>query len=84
VLFTLTMKMQNLCVQKVTNVVLYHIKTTRITVSEGSTNLRPLFCERHLEINNMTFKLEGEQDILKMYLHTAKEAANLRHSTLRA
>jgi len=28
----------------------------------------------------MTLKLEGDLDILKMYLHTANEVARLRHS----
>jgi len=30
----------------------------------------------------MTLKLEGDLDILKMYLHTENEAARLRHSKL--
>jgi len=33
-------------------------------------------------INPMTLKLEGDLDILKMYLHTENEAAMLRHSKL--
>jgi len=44
----------------------------------------PLFCTRDLEINHMTLKLEGDLDILKMYLHTKNEAASLRHLKLRA
>jgi len=30
----------------------------------------------------MTWKLEGDLDILKMYLHTENEVAMLRHSKL--
>jgi len=30
----------------------------------------------------MTLKLEGDLDILKMYLHTKNEVARLRHSKL--
>jgi len=30
----------------------------------------PLFCNRDLEINPKTLKLEGDLDILVMYLHT--------------
>jgi len=36
----------------------------------------PLFCNRDLEINPMTFKLEGDLDILKMYPHSETEAAS--------
>jgi len=36
----------------------------------------PLFCNRDLEINPMTLKLKGDQDILKMYTHTENEAAS--------
>jgi len=43
----------------------------------------PLFCDRDLEINPMTLKLEGDRDILKMYFHTENVAASLRHSKLR-
>jgi len=39
-----------------------------------------LFCDRDLEINPMTLKLEGVLDILKLYVHTDNEAASLRHS----
>jgi len=41
-----------------------------------------LFCD--LWTNPMTLKLEGDLDILKLYLHAENEAANLRHSKLRA
>jgi len=44
----------------------------------------PLFCDRDLEINPMTLKLEGDLNILKMYRHTENEAVSLRHSELRA
>jgi len=30
----------------------------------------------------MTLKLEGDLDILKMYLHTENEAASFRHAIL--
>jgi len=32
----------------------------------------------------MTLKLEGDLDILKMYLHIENEAASLRHSKLKS
>jgi len=49
-------------------------------VSVGSTNLRAAaFCDRDLEINPMTLKLQGDLDILTMYLHTENEAVCLRH-----
>jgi len=35
-----------------------------------------------LDINPITLKLEGDLDILKMYLHTEHEAARLKHSKL--
>jgi len=44
----------------------------------------PLFCDRDLEINPMTLKLEGDRDTLKIYPHTEHEAASLRHSKLSA
>jgi len=44
----------------------------------------PLFCDRDLEINLMTLKLEGDLDILKVYLDTENEAASSRYSKLRA
>jgi len=34
----------------------------------------------NLYINPITLKLEGDLDILKMYLHTDDEVARLRHS----
>jgi len=44
----------------------------------------PLFCDRDLEINFMTLKLEGDLDILKMYLHTENKAASLRQSKIKS
>jgi len=44
----------------------------------------PMFCNRDLEINPMTLKLEDDLDILKTYLHAENEAASLKHSKLRA
>jgi len=44
----------------------------------------PLFCNRDLDINPMTFKPEGDLNILKMYFHTENEASSLRHTKLRA
>jgi len=44
----------------------------------------PLFCSSDLEINPMSLKLEGDLDILMVYLHPDNEAASLRHSKLRA
>jgi len=54
-------------------------------VSDGSTNLRTAaFCDRDLELNPMTLKLEDDLDILKMYLHAENEAAILRDSKRKA
>jgi len=51
----------------------------------NGTNLRAVtVCDRDLEINSMTLKLEGDLSILKIYLHTENEAASLQHSKLRA
>jgi len=36
----------------------------------------PLFCDRDLEINPITLKLEGDLDTPNMYLHTENEAAS--------
>jgi len=44
----------------------------------------PLFCDRDLETNPLTLKLEGDLDVVKMYLHTENEAASLKDSKLRA
>jgi len=43
----------------------------------------PLICDRNLEINPVTLKLERDRNILKMYLCTENEAASLRRSKLR-
>jgi len=42
---------------------------------------RPLLCSRNFD-NPMTMKLEGDLDILKMYLHIENEVDKLRHSKL--
>jgi len=53
------------------------------SVSERSTYLRAAaFCRRDLDSNPMTLELEGDLDILKMYLDTDNEVASLRHSKL--
>jgi len=36
----------------------------------------PLFCDRVLEINSMTLKLENDLDVLKRYHHSENEAAS--------
>jgi len=41
-----------------------------------------MFCDCDLEIDPMTLKLEGDLDILKMYLHTENEAASFKHPEL--
>jgi len=46
---------------------------------EAKTCALSLICDRDLEINTMTLKLEGALDILKIYPHTENEAASLRH-----
>jgi len=53
-----------------------------ISIKLYHTCTRPLFCLRDLDINPMTLNLEGDLDILKMYLHTENEVARLRHSEL--
>jgi len=40
---------------------------------EAQTCALPPICDRNLEINPMTLKLEGDLDILRMYLHTGNE-----------
>jgi len=40
------------------------------------------FCGCDLDINPTTLKLEGDLDILKMYVHTENEAATLRYLKL--
>jgi len=42
---------------------------------KGAQNCVRLFCRRDLDINPMTLKLDGDLDILKMYLHTENEVA---------
>jgi len=42
----------------------------------------PLFCNRDLEINPKTLKLEGDLDTLKMYLRTKNEAASIQNLEL--
>jgi len=49
-------------------------------VREAQTCALPLFCDRDLEINPMTLKLEGDLNILKIYLHTENKDAGSRHS----
>jgi len=52
-------------------------------VSEGSTYLRAAtFLCRDLDINPVTLKLEGDLDILKMYLHAENKVAGLKQSKL--
>jgi len=43
-----------------------------------------MICDHDFEINPTTLKLQRELDILRMYVHTEKEAASLRHSKLRS
>jgi len=42
----------------------------KLCARTAQTYALPLFCDRDLEINPMILKLEGDLDILKMYLHT--------------
>jgi len=59
-------------------------KLIKLCPRGAQTCALPLFCDRDLEINPMTLKLEGDLDILKTYPHTKNEAASLRHSKLSA
>jgi len=45
------------------------IKTVSELPMGAQTCMLPLFCNRDLEINPVTLKLEGDLDILKMYSH---------------
>jgi len=57
-----------------------HHKTKSNSRPSGAhTCALSLFCDRDLEINSVTLKLEGDLDIPKMYLHTENEAASLGH-----
>jgi len=58
--------------------------TTTLCPREAQTCALPRFRDSNLEINLTTLKLEGDLDILNVYLHTENEAASLRHSKLRA
>jgi len=70
----------------------HNYASTRVAINKyiklcprgAQTCALPLFCDRDLEINPVTLKLEGDQDILMANLHTENEAAGLRHSKLRA
>jgi len=76
----------SLCIARV-GIYTVAISTSRIIklcLRGAQTCALSLFCDRDFEINPMTFKLEGDRDILKMYPHAENEAASLRHSKLRA
>jgi len=49
---------------------------------EAQTCALPLLCDRDLEINPMTLKLEGDLDIPKTYLHTENEAPGIQNGEL--
>jgi len=61
--------------QTVNAIIQKSIKTRR-----AQTCALPLFCDSDLEINPVTLKLEGDLDILKMYLQTKNEVARSSHS----
>jgi len=42
------------------------------------------FCDRDIEINPMILKLEGDLNILQIYLHAENEASDLELSKLQA
>jgi len=54
--------------------------TFKLCPKGAQTCALPLFCDRDLEINPMTLKLEGDLYILKMYPHAENEADSSRHS----
>jgi len=60
----------------------WRVKTKGIKLCprEAQTCALPLFCDRDLEINLVTLKLQGDLNILQIYL----QAANLGHSKHRA
>jgi len=58
---------------------------TKINYSKprgAQTHTLLLFCNCNLEINPVTFKLEGDLDILKMYPHTENEAEGIQNLEL--
>jgi len=59
-------------------------QTIKLCPRGAQTCALPQFCNCDLEINPVTLKLEGDLDILKMYLLTENEAASLRLSKRRA
>jgi len=61
-----------------------HNANIKLCPTGASTCALPLFCDRDLEINAMTLKVEDDLYNLKMYLHTENKAASLSHSKLRA
>jgi len=52
----------------------------RLSPREAQTCALPLSCNRDLEINSMTLKLEDDLDIRKMYLRAENEVAWSIHS----
>jgi len=49
---------------------------TKLNPRKAQTCVLPHFCDRDLEINLMTLKLEGDLDILNIYLHIVNEINN--------
>jgi len=60
----------------------YNSTLIKLCPRGAQTCALPLFCDRELEVNIMTLKLDRDLDILKMYCHTENEAASLRHTKL--
>jgi len=56
--------------------------TVKLCPIGAQTCALPLFCDRDLEINIMTLKLEDNLDILKMYPHTENKATSSKYSHL--
>jgi len=57
-----------------------YIMTIKLCPRGAQTCALPLFCDRDLEINPMTLKLNRDLDILKMNLQTENEVARSSHS----
>jgi len=57
-------------------------RTIKLRLRGAGICVLPLFCNRDLEIEPTTLKLDGDLSVLKMYPQTENEAASLRYSKL--
>jgi len=71
-----------MCIKATKNSITFIQIIIKLCPRGEQTCAQHLFCCCDLDINPMTLKLEGDLDILIMYLHTENELARLRHSIL--